>query len=251
MSTSSDNSFVFYLSFFEAISLLDEKDRLKAYDAICNYALTGEIPECDGASQIVFVMAKPQIDANRKKRKDGKTGGRPPNQNKNLKEVQLNNSEGYPEQNHWLQNTEPNEKVNEKENGNSECNENERSTNDVVSPSNNIPSLSEIEGYCSEIGTTINPETFYNYYSANGWKIKGEQIQDWQAVIRLWELRDNKTGNQKEKNRKHQEHREKIENRLSELEIKREEAIQNGDKDLEVAITYEIQSIEDSINKGG
>ena len=71
-------SFVFYQSFREAIRHLPEKDRLEALEGIIDYALYGEypIPESNVALAII-TMAIPQIDANNKRRDDGKKGGRP------------------------------------------------------------------------------------------------------------------------------------------------------------------------------
>ena len=33
----------------------------------------------------------------------------------------------------------------------------------------------------------INPEQFYDYYEANGWKINRNPMKDWKATVRNWE----------------------------------------------------------------
>ncbi len=71
-----EDSFVFYLSFFESISDLKDKKRLKIYDAICNFALFGIEPELDGIEKTLWKLIIPQLSANRKKRSDGRLGGR-------------------------------------------------------------------------------------------------------------------------------------------------------------------------------
>ena len=71
-------SFVFYRSFFEAISKLDDKKRLKMYDLISNFALNSE--EIDTKYEIceqLFTLIKPQLVASHKHYEDGKKGGRP------------------------------------------------------------------------------------------------------------------------------------------------------------------------------
>ena len=74
----SNNSFVFYESFFEAIRLLPKEESIEAYDAICRYALYGEEPEeLLPGTEIVFTLVKPQIDANNQRRSNGEKGGRP------------------------------------------------------------------------------------------------------------------------------------------------------------------------------
>ena len=70
-------SFVFYASFFEAAQCLDEKEQLKLYNAIGEYALKGTFPEVTGAVRAVFCVIKPVIDSNRNHRENGKKGGRP------------------------------------------------------------------------------------------------------------------------------------------------------------------------------
>ena len=69
-----NNSFVFYSSFYEALSELDDADRLAAYDAICRYSLTGEEPETAGIVRAIFLLVKPVIDANTERRENGKKG---------------------------------------------------------------------------------------------------------------------------------------------------------------------------------
>lgn len=71
------DSFVFYRSFFEALQDLNDKDRLKLYDAICNLALNGEDTELKGITNTVFKLIKPQVFANTKRYVNGKKGGRP------------------------------------------------------------------------------------------------------------------------------------------------------------------------------
>ena len=72
------NSFVFYESFHQAIRLLPERERLQAYEAVCNYALFGEEPEeMLPGTEVAFILIKPQIDANNQRRSNGGLGGRP------------------------------------------------------------------------------------------------------------------------------------------------------------------------------
>ena len=47
--------------------------------AICNYAFYEITPNLSPKIEGMFQLVKAQIDANLKKRKDGKKGGRPPN----------------------------------------------------------------------------------------------------------------------------------------------------------------------------
>ena len=59
-------SFIFYDSFREVGKDMEEKSRLAFYEAIIDYALTGELDETNLPKEIklLFKLVKPQIDAN-------------------------------------------------------------------------------------------------------------------------------------------------------------------------------------------
>lgn len=71
------DSYIFYRNFFECIEKLSQKEQLLAYRAISNYALNGVDTELSGMAQIIYEMAKPNIDSNNKRYKNGCKGGRP------------------------------------------------------------------------------------------------------------------------------------------------------------------------------
>ena len=48
------------------------------------------------------------------------------------------------------------------------------------------PSIDEVRAYVRERGNKIDPETFLDYYVANGWK----DVKDWKAKVRVWERRE-------------------------------------------------------------
>ena len=70
-------SFVFYDSFYQAMSYLNDKEKIQYIEAICNYSLFDITIEMDEKIEGMFALIKPQIDANIKKRENGKKGGRP------------------------------------------------------------------------------------------------------------------------------------------------------------------------------
>ena len=73
------NQFTFYESFYSAIRRIrKDTDRVKAYDAVCCYALTGEIPDLDAlpdSAAIAFDLIRPNLDTSRRKSENGKQGG--------------------------------------------------------------------------------------------------------------------------------------------------------------------------------
>lgn len=73
-------SMVFYKSFYDAINELPEESRYEILKAIIEYGLLGIEPKLIGIPNAVFLLIKPQIDANNKRRENGKygvLGGRP------------------------------------------------------------------------------------------------------------------------------------------------------------------------------
>ena len=71
-------SMVFYKSFFDAINNIeDAKIREQVYSAIFQYSLLEKEPELEGLALTLFILIKPQLAANLKRREDGKHGGRP------------------------------------------------------------------------------------------------------------------------------------------------------------------------------
>ena len=49
------------------------------------------------------------------------------------------------------------------------------------------PSFAEVELYCGQRGNGIEPRRFLDWCEARGWKVGGQTIRDWRALIRRWE----------------------------------------------------------------
>lgn len=49
------------------------------------------------------------------------------------------------------------------------------------------PSLDEVKAYCKERNNGVDADRWYNYYSANGWKVGKNPMKDWKAAVRTWE----------------------------------------------------------------
>lgn len=53
-----------------------------------------------------------------------------------------------------------------------------------------IPTVEEVAAYCASRHNGIDAQHFIDYYESNGWKVGRNPMQDWQATIRTWELRE-------------------------------------------------------------
>lgn len=70
------DSFIFYRSFYEAVSQLKPKDQVEVILAICEYALNGTERKLTGVPYAIFTLVKPNLDANQRRFENGKKGGR-------------------------------------------------------------------------------------------------------------------------------------------------------------------------------
>ncbi len=79
----SRDSFIFYRSFYEAIKPLQESDKAKIFDAICEFSLDNKDVNLEGVTLGFFTLIKPQLEANRKRFESGskakrkQTGSKP------------------------------------------------------------------------------------------------------------------------------------------------------------------------------
>ena len=49
------------------------------------------------------------------------------------------------------------------------------------------PSLDDVIAYCRERRNGVDPQKWFDYYSANGWKVGKNPMKDWKACVRTWE----------------------------------------------------------------
>lgn len=96
-------SIVFYRSFYEAVKDFSPEDFKKSVCAIMEYGLNEKEPETSGIEKAIYLLAKPQIDANNRRYLNGTKGGRP-------------KTKPEPNNNQTTTKSEPNEKVKDKVN---------------------------------------------------------------------------------------------------------------------------------------
>lgn len=60
-----------------------------------------------------------------------------------------------------------------------------------------IPSIEEINKYCSERKNGVDPEKFLNHYQSNGWMVGKVKMSNWQAAVRNWEKNSNEKKTQR------------------------------------------------------
>lgn len=168
--------FSFYISYFEMIDQLDDDMQLPLYQGIASYSFRGEQPDFSSHPkgkilQALWTGIEPNIRSNiahflnAKSRKDKSAKS----------ETKANDERNGSECGAIIKNEEKNIK------------KEERSKEEILPPTQQ-----EVSSYISSIGSSVNPNRFYDYHSATGWVDKnGNPIKDWKAVVRLWQDRDN------------------------------------------------------------
>ena len=222
-----ENSFVFYRSFYDAIQLIsDEALRGRVYDALCTYAFHGTelADDADTLVKMVFVQAKPQIDANIQRRIVGRTGGRtakkqpepqeneiaaePENETAADTEKNKTETDGFEKKNRRIIIGKPNVNANANENVKENANENENSNRNVHSDENppkqdveqdvrsagesrfTPPTTTQVENYIAEKQLEVYAEHFMDYYGAKGWMMGKTLMCDWKAALRNWDRQE-------------------------------------------------------------
>lgn len=52
------------------------------------------------------------------------------------------------------------------------------------------PTLDEVESYCRERGSVVDPGAFVDHYESNGWRVGRNPMKDWKSAVRTWEKND-------------------------------------------------------------
>lgn len=195
------DGFIFYESFRNAMKGLPVETQLLLYNAISDYALYDIEPDfgIDGIASGFFTLMRPQIDANNRRRDVGARGGRPSkaiefeadNNQKEIDEEPTNNqseTKAKPNSNQIVTKVEPKEKEKEKEKAKGNAKEKESFADGSCRFTK--PTVEEIREYCWERGNSVDPQRFFDFYEAKGWKVGNQSMKDWQAAVRTWEGRD-------------------------------------------------------------
>lgn len=157
------SQFTFYESFYKSLSHLQKaSDKVKAYEAICRFALYGEEPDLSGSPAAIFEIVRPVLESSRRKSLNGKKGG----------SVKQTGSKSKTE----VRETGNQEKEKEKE-------QYVKEKKEKFSP----PTSEQVAELVREKGYHIDPEAFVAFYTSKGWKVGSSPMKDWKAALVTWE----------------------------------------------------------------
>ena len=159
-------SYTFYRSFIEGLRDVDDATFRRLIESISRYALDDIEPKLSGLEYGMYTSWKANVDASNKRRENGKLGGRPP------KEEPMVTDEKP-----MVIDAKPNKKENKKEN-------NTTKEKKKFIP----PSFEEVEAYCKERNSSVNPKDFFDYFDTGHWiDSRGEPVRNWKQKIITWE----------------------------------------------------------------
>ena len=174
-------SMVVYGSFLDATEDLPVKVFKEVWLAVLKYGIDGIEPETLSASaKMAFNLVKPNIDANKKRRKNTNAN--------NCKQLQtiVNSNVHFSidgDEEYIDGDVDVDEDVDVDVEGDGDIKEQRARAR------GSHPTLDEIRAYCEERQNNIDPEQFYDFYASKGWKIGKSPMKDWKACVRTWEKR--------------------------------------------------------------
>ncbi len=191
-------NFMFYGSYHEAVKELPDEEQGAVYKAILDYAFEQKLPDLNGVAKAIFVLVKPSIDTAIKNYENGKQGGRPlkNNPNENLEEIQnITQTETQSKSETETEDTTETQtllKIKDKRNIDVFKKKDEKEK--VFIP----PTLEEIIEYANERQSSVDPQRFYDFFTADDdpkkhWiDSKGNRVKNWKQKLITWETQGRK-----------------------------------------------------------
>lgn len=177
-------SFNAYHSYLKSIDPLNDAERGRLFTALLMYSSTGEVPDLRGNERFIFPTMKEQIDRDR-----AKYGARCAKNRKNI-DIRWNTnvSDGIDS---YTKDTKDKDKDKEKDKDKDKNKAGDKRAGAFVPPT-----LEEIEAYCKERNSPVDPKQFYEFFSTpddhgRTWiDSKGQKVKNWKQKLLTWEKFD-------------------------------------------------------------
>jgi hypothetical protein len=169
--------FLFFENFKSIADKLPDDMRLRFYDALLAYVFDGVEPD-DVMIAALITAIKPSLDKEDKRGGNNNPTGQ--NQYSKVKTGQKEVKSGQSGQS-FLETETGNRKEEIKENN---------ILKDITKEKKKIfqkPTFEEVEAYCRERNNGVDVARWFDYYTANGWKVGKNAMKDWRAAVRTWE----------------------------------------------------------------
>lgn len=177
------DSFMFFRNMRDIIKSVPRELQLELREAIEDYVFDGVEPT-DWAFKAIIQSIKPSLEY---------VGRGAPKGNQNAKKEEIeevkNNSKQIKQKNQ-LNGIELFET--KKQEAKAETKEETKVKKDnltVIQKKQNFqkPTFEEVDAYCQERNNGVDVARWFDYYTANGWKVGKNPMKDWRAAVRTWE----------------------------------------------------------------
>lgn len=176
--------FTFFESYYTSFKNLPPEVVGEVINAMGAYFFDDETIELGAMSQAVFALIKPIMDSSKKKAENGRKGGAPKG-NSNAKK-QLKNKQKQANDNQKTSNKQA--KTSDKDKDKDKDKEIKIEKENIKRKSFVPPTLDEVENYCRERNSSVNPKQFFDYFNTGGWvDSKGNKVRNWKQKILTWE----------------------------------------------------------------
>ncbi|MEY3429421.1 MAG: hypothetical protein RI930_248 [Pseudomonadota bacterium] len=185
-------SFIIHTDSLSVLKKLKDEQAGKLFKAIALFQEDGLLPEDDFIS-IVFEPFLNQFSRDLKKyqnivdrnKLNGSKGGRPKNP------VGYLETQSNPEEPRKADSGNANVSVSVSKNDSGNVDEECKLKSKSESKRFIAPTLEEVKNYCKERNNSVNPQKFFDYYSAGNWKdAKGNSVKNWKQKLLTWESKD-------------------------------------------------------------
>ena len=202
----------------DAIAGLPDSDQLAFVRAICAYQSDGVEPSLSGALQVAFLMAKPDIDGNKKHYDEVCEKRRAATAQREINKYQMISNDSNEHQmisNDIKRHQTALDNDYDYDNDNIDIKENttyvvKEKSNPVVADKSATatlqktskiqkrektgilqrPTIEEIKAEIAAKGYTFDAEGFYDFYESNGWKVGRNPMKSWKAACGTWQKRE-------------------------------------------------------------
>ena len=162
-----------FTDFTEDIRALNDAETGRLFKAMLSYAATGEEPTFTGNEKYCWGTAKKNIDS-QKKSYDAKIS--------NMERARESNPNNKQTVNSSLLNNNEQKTVEEKEH------EQEQEQKIRKKKIYNPPTLDEVQAYCEERHSSVDPVQFFEYFQEGNWKdSEGKPVIAWKQKLLTWE----------------------------------------------------------------
>lgn len=202
-------SLIFYKDWYDVLQDLPDEERLKAYDAVMQYAFEDKVPT-NKFVKVTTALMRTTIDRDNNKYDEKCERNRQNVLNRWKKKQEQMNATSENERVRSLR-TNTNHTDNDNYNDNDNDNDNEptnvgdkkeKTSNEVKKKTASTirrfskPTVAQVQAYCRERGNGVDAQHFVDFYESKGWLVGKSPMKDWKAAVRTWEQKDGFKPNQ-------------------------------------------------------